>query len=118
MLRPQPTLLDLPLRAPPCQLSPFDVILDWAGDWRGRDSILLNINLVQDQSYRGAIFVDASLSATHSFACSVVCERFVGGINPVGEDRADQVGIKTKRKCPLVFLANLYMENVFFLLSQ
>ena len=103
MLRPQPTLLDLPLRAPPCQLSPFDVILDWAGDWRGRDSILLNINLVQDQSYRGAIFVDASLSATHSFACSVVCERFVGGINPDGEDRADQVGIIRENESPSVF---------------
>ena len=74
---------------------------------------------MKDRSYRGAIFVDASLSAAHSFACSVVCERFVGGINPDGEDRADQVGIIRENESVLqFFFANLYMENVFFLLSQ
>ena len=66
---PLPTRPNHPPRPPPCQLSP----------WK----ILVMKKVSKNQSYRSSIFVNASFSSSHAFASTMVCDWLVWGIHPI-----------------------------------
>ena len=102
MLRPQPTLLGLPLRAPPCQLSPFDVILDWAQSWSCEYSFKYKLSA---RSIVPGCSIRQCFPFRHPFVCLfrglwAVCRGHQPWWRRQGRSSRDH---QRKRECPSVF---------------